>query len=85
MFITWIVCKYIHMPKLTRWYILFMHFLYTSYTSINLVKKMGSDYLGGPASKTPCSQGRVPRFDPYQGTKRFLMQLLRHSIAILIN
>ena len=55
MFITWIVCKYIHMPKLTRWYILFMHSLYTSYTSINLVKKMGSDYLGGPASKTPCS------------------------------
>lgn len=64
MFITWIVYKDRHMLKLTRWYILFMHFLYTSYTSINLVKKMGSDYLGGPASKTPCSRGRVPGFDP---------------------
>lgn len=64
MFITWIVYKDRHMLKLTRWYILFMHFLYTSYTSINLVKKMGSDYLGGPASKSPCSRGRVPGFDP---------------------
>ena len=45
-------------------YIIYVHFLYTSYTSINLEKKMGRNYLGGPASKTLCSQCRGPGFDP---------------------